>query len=61
MKFQNHSNTWIGNDRNSQDIESKLVSYRQNLDEINNHISKITEPVLQQILKERKLAIQQHE
>ena len=45
-----------GNDRNSQDIESKLVSYRQNLDEINDHISKITEPVNQQILKERKLA-----
>ena len=44
------------NDRNSQDIESKLVSYRQNLDEINEHISEITEPVNQQILKERKLA-----
>jgi hypothetical protein len=45
-----------GNDRNSQNIESKLVSYRQNLDEINDHISEITEPVNQQILKERKLA-----
>ena len=45
-----------GNNRNSQDIESKLVSYRQKLDEIKKHISEITEPVNQQILKERNLA-----
>ena len=44
------------NDRNSQEIESKIASSRQNLDKVNIHISKITEPVLKQILKERKLA-----
>ena len=44
------------NDRNSQEIESKIASFRQNLDKVNNHISKITEPALKQILKERKLA-----
>ena len=44
------------NDRNSQVIESKITSSLQNLDKVNIHISKITEPVLQQILKERKLA-----
>ena len=44
------------NDRNSQEIESKIASSLQNLDKINIHISKITEPVLKQILKERKLA-----
>ena len=43
------------NDRNSQEIESKLVSFRQSLDEVNDHISKITEPVLHQYLKEKKL------
>ena len=44
------------NDRNSQEIESKLAGFRQSLDEINNHISKITEPFYKNILKERKLA-----
>lgn len=46
----------VGNDRNSQKIESKLASLRQSLDEVNNHISKITAPVIGSILKERKLA-----
>ena len=32
------------NDRNSQEIESKIASSRQNLDKVNIHISKITEP-----------------
>ena len=42
------------NDRNGQEIESKIAIFRQSLDEVNNHISKITEPVLKQVLKERK-------
>ena len=41
-------------ERNSQEFESKLASLRQSLNEINNRISKVTFPVRQQILKERK-------
>ena len=43
------------NDRNFQEIESKIASFQQKLEEVDNHISKITGPVLKQILKERKL------
>ena len=43
------------NDRNSQENESKLISFRHSFDEINNRISEISLPVHQQILKERKL------
>jgi len=42
-------------DRSSRENESKLASFHQTFDEINNRISEITLTVHQQILRERKL------
>ena len=44
------------NDRNSQEIESKLAGFRQSLDEINNHISKLQNLFIKTHIKREKLA-----